>query len=189
MSDRPAARPAVDLAAIEQLCQALPPGPWHVEASEEPCYHNWEVTDANDLRVFSCTWADYEGGGEPPTDEVTAWLLVAREAVPQLLARVRALEARLARLFCEAHQDADLESQAPLPCPACEAAWGGAERVRALEAVAQAALALNTPMTGVERRSRMADLGEALAFVQCPRCGAIGTPPHTGCAPDARGGA
>jgi hypothetical protein len=55
------------------------PLPWKVEKFRDNfCSEDvWRIVDAKGNIVFNCNFVDYEGGGEPPSEEDTKFILWA----------------------------------------------------------------------------------------------------------------
>ena len=58
-------------------------GPWRVSKSRGSCSKNWSM-DSGDFTVFDCTYMDYEGGGDPPSDADAAFIARSRTITPAM---------------------------------------------------------------------------------------------------------
>jgi len=101
------------LERIRAMAEAATPGPWNAKSqriSAEDCW--WiESSDGDKTVIFDCSTVDFEGGGTPPSDSDTAFIIAARTDIPVLIAEIEQLQAeneRLRRIYAELKQAYDL---------------------------------------------------------------------------------
>jgi hypothetical protein len=101
-----------ELEEIEELCSAATPGPWHVRTLDDDLAMNlvavstapdsgraerWPDFDHRDIVAATLVQHPrYVDSGDERWDENAAFIAMAREAVPRLVAEVRHLRALLA---------------------------------------------------------------------------------------------
>lgn len=118
----------LDLPALERLCKAATPGPWHY----------WQYTDADgDPRLDGKAYQCHCFSTSPPVDEFSGielreedarFIAVARTALPQALATIRARDEEVRRLKSYVRQLEDMTTGLKLNADAVQA------RVAELEA-------------------------------------------------------
>jgi hypothetical protein len=118
------------LAAWQALADAATPGPWECGPTKHDAHETTDVF-THEAHVYpplgECGPVACVSEGEPGT---AAFIAAAREAVPALVTRVRALEALLAAAHDELrHADASMADRVALAAkigaavPAVDAAW------------------------------------------------------------------